>query len=104
MSAIEHSWKVARASSIVFAMLASSAASAAGSEVLEGRLSQITHASVTVEGIATLVFRPASTQCFDPRGAALTCETLIGIGYADRARVTVRGDEVRRIDLLELQQ
>jgi len=28
----------------------------------------------------------------------------VGIGYVDRARVTVRGTDVQRIDIIELQQ
>ena len=49
-------------------------------------------------------FNPALVQCFDFRGDALTCDTLVGIGYVDRARVTLRGTDVIRIDIVELQQ
>jgi hypothetical protein len=52
-------------------------------------------------------FDPKRAQCFTARGEQripTTCETLLGIGYADRARLTLSGDEVVRIDVLELQQ
>jgi hypothetical protein len=52
-------------------------------------------------------FDPKRAQCFTARGEEripTTCETLLGIGYADRARVTLSGDQVVRIDVLELQQ
>jgi hypothetical protein len=34
----------------------------------------------------------------------MTCDTLVGIGYVDRARLTLRGSDVVRIDIVELQQ
>ena len=37
-------------------------------------------------------------------GVRVGRDTLVGIGYADRARITVRGTDVQRIDILELQQ
>jgi hypothetical protein len=52
-------------------------------------------------------FDPKRAQCFTARGEEripTTCETLLGIGYADRARLTLSGDQVVRIDVLELQQ
>jgi hypothetical protein len=72
--------------------------------VLEGRLTQVTATSVQVDHDRTYLFNPAVAQCFDFRGDAMTCDTLVGIGYADRARITVRGTDVQRIDILELQQ
>jgi hypothetical protein len=80
-------------------------ASAAGAPgVVEGRLTQITASFVQVDHDRTYQFHPAVAQCFDFRGAALPCETLVGIGYADRARITLRGTDVHRIDIVELQQ
>jgi hypothetical protein len=78
---------------------------AAGSpDVLEGRLTRITASFIQVDHERTYQFNPALVQCFDFRGDALPCETLVGIGYVDRARVTVRGSDVRRIEVVELQQ
>jgi hypothetical protein len=34
----------------------------------------------------------------------MTCDTLVGIGYVDRARVALLGANVVRIDIVELQQ
>jgi diphthamide biosynthesis methyltransferase len=34
----------------------------------------------------------------------LPCATLVGIGYVDRARITLRGTDVKRIEIVELQQ
>ena len=59
---------------------------------------------IQVDHDRTYQFNPALVQCFDFRGDALPCETLVGIGYVDRARVTVRGTDVKRIEIVELQQ
>ena len=72
--------------------------------VVEGRLTQVTTTFVQVDHDQTYQFDPVSAQCFDFRGDAMTCGTLVGIGYADRVRITVRGTVVQRIDILELQQ
>jgi hypothetical protein len=72
--------------------------------VFEGRLTQVTTSYVQVDHERTYQFNPAIVQCFDFRGDALPCETLVGIGYVDRARVTVRGTDVKRIEIVELQQ
>ncbi len=80
-------------------------ASAAGAlSVVEGRLTIVTATAVQVDHGASYEFDPASASCFDFRGDAMTCDTLVGIGYADRARITLRGTAVQRIDILELQQ
>ena len=96
----------ARSSCLLLALawpaLAAFAAGALG--VVEGRLTQITATAVQVDHGQTYQFNPAVAQCFDFRGDALTCDTLVGIGYADRARVTLRGTDVLRIDIVELQQ
>ncbi len=84
--------------------LAGAGAHAAGSEAYEGRLTQITGTYVTVDGQHSFTFEPRKAKCFDPAGAELTCETLVGVGYADRARLTVIANAVRRIDVIELQQ
>jgi len=72
--------------------------------VVEGRLTQITASEVQIDHNRTYQFNPAVAQCFDFRGAAMPCKTLVGIGYVDRARVTLRGTNVQRIDIVELQQ
>lgn len=72
--------------------------------VIEGRLTQVTANFVQVDHDRTYQFNPGLAQCFDFRGDAFTCETLVGIGYVDRARVTLRGTNVLRIDIIELQQ
>lgn len=46
----------------------------------------------------------AATECRDPMKARMTCETLVQVGYADRARVVVSDDTVTRIDVLVLHQ
>jgi hypothetical protein len=78
------------------------AASAPG--VVEGRLTLVSNTSVQLDHDRTYLFDPVTARCFDWRGDALTCETLVGIGYADRVRITLRGTVVQRIDILELQQ
>ena len=80
-------------------------ANAAGAPgVLEGRLTRVTASFVQLDHNQTFIFNPAVAQCFDFRGAAMPCETLVAIGYADRARVIVRGANVQRIEIVELQQ
>jgi len=59
---------------------------------------------VQVDHSRVYQFNPALARCFDFRGDALTCDTLVGIGYVDRARITLLGTAVQRIDILELQQ
>ena len=80
------------------------ASAAAAPGVVEGRLTQVTRTFVQVNHGQAYEFDPASARCFDFRGDAMTCDTLVGIGYADRARITLRGTVVQRIDILELQQ
>ena len=72
--------------------------------VVEGVLTRVTATEVQLDHRAAYQFNPALATCFDFRGDAMTCETLVGIGYADRARVTLHGTVVQRIDILELQQ
>jgi hypothetical protein len=96
----------ARFASLLLALahpaLQAGAAGAPG--VVEGTLTRVTGSFVQVDHAQTYQFDPASAECFDFRGDAMTCDTLVGIGYADRARVTLRGAVVQRIDILELQQ
>ena len=73
-------------------------------QVIEGRLTQITTEQVTLDGVRTFRIEPQRTECFDFRSDRTTCATLALIGYADKARLSVAGTVVRRIDLLELQQ
>lgn len=71
---------------------------------LQGRITQITAKSVIVDRVHIFKLDLAKAKCFDIGGRPITCETLVGIGYADKARVTVLADTVQRIDILELQQ
>lgn len=73
-------------------------------QIVEGRLTQIGVEHVTVDGQRTYAIDPQRTECFDFRNDRTTCGTLALIGYADKARLTVVGTLVKRIDLLELQQ
>jgi hypothetical protein len=72
--------------------------------VFEGRLTRVTTNFVQVDHDRTYQFNPALVQCFDFRGDALPCATLVNVGYVDRARITVRGTDVKRIEIVELQQ
>jgi hypothetical protein len=72
--------------------------------IVEGRLTRITTSFVQVDHDRTYQFNSAIARCFDFRGDAMTCDTLVGIGYVDRARITLRGTDVQRIDVIELQQ
>ena len=96
----------ARLSSLLLALACTvpQAFAAGAPGVVEGRLTQVTATFVQVDHDQTYQFDPVSAQCFDFRGDAMTCGTLVGIGYADRVRITVRGTVVQRIDILELQQ
>ena len=78
------------------------AADASG--VVEGRLTRVTTSFVQVDHDRTYLFNSAIAECFDFRGDAMSCDTLVGIGYVDRARVTVSGNDVLRIDIVELHQ
>ncbi|HXS91457.1 MAG TPA: hypothetical protein VN705_19020 [Steroidobacteraceae bacterium] len=86
----------------VLPLLDASAAGAPG--VVEGTITRVTTDEVQVDHSRVYQFNPALARCFDFRGDALTCDTLVGIGYVDRARITLLGTAVQRIDILELQQ
>ena len=93
---------------VSLALLATTASAAppANSSVLEGWL-RLFPTEVIMNYQYHYKFDPKRAQCFTARGEQrifTTCETLIGIGYADRARITLSGDQVVRIDVLELQQ
>ena len=87
---------------LAWPMLYALAAGAPG--VVEGRLTRVTASFVQVDHDRTYQFNSAIAQCFDFRGDAMPCETLVSIGYVDRARVTLRGNDVQRIDIIELHQ
>lgn len=72
--------------------------------VVEGRLTRVTTSFVQVDHDRTYQFNSAIAKCFDFRGDAIACDTLVGIGYVDHARLTVRGSNVLRIDIVELHQ
>ena len=72
--------------------------------VIEGRLTRVTASFIQLDHDRTYLFNPAVAECFDFRGDAMPCDTLVAIGYADRARVIVRGANVQRIEIVELQQ
>lgn len=73
-------------------------------QVFTGRLSVVSARHIEVDRTHRFPFQPGSAECFDTHGNRMTCQTLVGIGYADRARITLTGGQVRRIDLLDLQQ
>ena len=80
------------------------AAAANTSGIIEGRITQITGKSVIVDRVHIFKLDLSKAKCFAVGGMQITCETLVGIGYADKARVAVLADTVQRIDILELQQ
>lgn len=65
---------------------------------------EITSRSVTVIGGETFLLSPGfATECQDgPRSCDM--QTLAGVGYVQKARLTVDGDKVLRLDILELLQ
>lgn len=76
------------------------------SGVLEGRL-RLSRTEAVLNEARTFKFDPERAQCFTARGQDMfptTCATLVGVGYADKARLTVVGDTVVRLDILELHQ
>lgn len=81
-----------------------SARAAEGTRIVEGEITQMTNELVTVDGVHSFKFEPAKAQCYDFRADKTTCETLVLTGYAAKARVTVLGDVVQRIDLIEVLQ
>jgi hypothetical protein len=89
---------------LVLAAVAPVTIAAEPTHVVEGRLTQITTTLVTVDNDRTYAIDSETTECFDFRSDRTTCGTLALIGYADKARVTLVGTLVKRIDLLVLQQ
>lgn len=84
--------------------LANAADAANTLEPVVGRLAQATDRTVTIDGVGTFKFDPGRAQCFDHHKVRLTCATLVAVGYADKVSVTIAGDTVTRIDIIELQQ
>lgn len=77
---------------------------AVGEQTLQGHVTQITSNLVTFEDGRTFKLDLKQSQCFTPRGYKITCETLVAVGYADKAKITIMGNTVQRIDLLDLKQ
>jgi hypothetical protein len=88
----------------VLTLPALNALAAGAPGVLEGRLTRVTNSFIQLDHDRTYLFNPAVAQCFDFRGDALPCDTLVAIGYVDRARVIVSGANVQRIEIVDLQQ
>jgi hypothetical protein len=86
----------------VLPLLDASAAGAPG--LVEGTITRVTTSEVQLDHDRVYQFNPALARCFDFRGDELTCDTLVGIGYVDRARITLLGTAVQRIDIVDLQQ
>ena len=71
---------------------------------LYGRISVLAKDHIVFNDDRTIKFVPAETLCFDAQNQKLTCETLIGVGYVDKARIVLRGGVVRAIHIIDLQQ
>lgn len=76
---------------------------AAWGEAIEGELQKITREYVTVNG-KSFSLAYSGAQCRDETGTRLTCDTLIGVGYADRVRVTISGGVAIKVDVLKMSQ
>ena len=88
---------------IATACMPNAVVAAEAPQVITGRL-LVTASVVEVDRTQRFIFEPTKAQCFDFRGAAMTCATLVGIGYADKAHVTVAAGTVKRIDIVKLDQ
>lgn len=77
-----------------------------------GRVVNITVKAILINGKSYPLLRGESedlranirdvTECWN--GYRLTCRTLAGVGYVDKAKVTIRNGIAMRIEVLELQQ
>jgi hypothetical protein len=85
------------------AVLAPTAVAMPSNRILQGRM-RLSATEITINESVTYKFDPLRVQCFDFRAHPTACATLVGVGYADRVRVTLAGDTVLRLDILELQQ
>ena len=63
---------------------------------VEGRLTQVTTSSIQLDHDRTYQFNPAVARCFDFRGDAMSCDTLVGI--ANKFGISTIG-EMKRLDL-----
>lgn len=89
---------------VLVSLFAPSTHATEAATTITGRLSVVKANLVEVDRTQRFQFQPSNAECFDHNGVRMTCQTLVGIGYADRARVTIVANQVRRIDILELQQ
>jgi hypothetical protein len=92
------------AGTVALAALSMSVAQAQELRTVTGRLLQVTQTYATIENLKSFRFNPLIAKCYDTQGYSLTCATLLGMGYAERVRLTLSGDSVQRIDILDLQQ
>jgi hypothetical protein len=79
-----------------------------GTQIVQGRLAHITSRQLTLElahdDIREFKFDLAKAKCFDFRKDPMSCQTLIGVGYANKARITLVDGVIQRVDIIELQQ
>jgi hypothetical protein len=84
----------------------------AANGVIEGYVPKITVKQVEIEGRVYPLVRGHSEDMKSTAGRETecwaqyrtTCGTLAGVGYIDKARVTIRNGYAMKIEVLELQQ
>lgn len=95
---------IRRTLQILFTLPITLAAFAESPYTYEGVLSKITTTMIVMDANKEFRFDSRSAQCRDFRGDKITCETLIAVGYANKARLTLESGMVRKVEILELQQ
>jgi hypothetical protein len=82
-------------------LLVSGVASAA-EQTIEGRLDYLVKKTARING-QSYEFNASKAKCRTPDGA-VTCGTLLGVGYADWVRATISNDEVIELEVIKLSQ
>lgn len=74
----------------------------AAEKKIEGRLEYLNPKTARINGVS-YAFNPRLAECLT-EGHRVTCETLLGVGYADQVVAIVNNNAVTKLDVTKLSQ
>lgn len=69
---------------------------------IEGRLEYINQKTARINGVS-YAFSPGLAECLT-EGRRVSCNNVLGVGYADKVVVIVNNNAITRIDVTKLSQ